>query len=945
MLGHGVNLTFWTLRLAAILATCSSAPAADPLDLYFSEVRPLLHAKCVQCHGPETQEAKLRLDTAEGILRGGEHGSLIKAGDPQTSLLWKSIRHEGEIKMPPKERLPESAVKKVEAWIQAGGRLADPVRVLWEDEPAIVAVFSKGDGRCELDPKDRASGEAALVIGRQRAAERVAGWKFAIREKPNAGQYRYLRFAWKKRGGGGMMLEVARGGEWRKQGEKNGAWFAGKNTTGWPAHEVAATAPAEWTLVTRDLWADGAWGDFDLTGICLTSFDGGEMLVDSILLARSREDLDAYKPGRGEMSLGSLPSSAKGDAWSDPANPIRLLFKGERLDLWSLKKVERPILPDIRQKDWTRDAIDHFLLAEMESANLAPALEADRATLIRRLSFDLRGLPPEPTEVQEFVADPAPDAYERLVDRWLADPAYGQRWARHWLDVVRYADTNGFERDEFRPQMFRYRDYVVRALNADKAYDRFVAEQLAGDELAAEQPKSSADLDSHLATGFLRLGQYDSTGAIFQEDKRNRDQLLGDLANTTGAAFLGLSLACCQCHDHKYDPLSQADHYRLRAFFAGVKFRDDIPVEPLEGGPSDKKKLGATTATDSGKQAPATHLLFQGDFHEQREEISPGFLSVLDPTPAKIKGLASNTTGRRSALAAWIASPENPLTARVIVNRLWQHHFGRGLVATPNDFGYSGARPTHPELLNYLAAELFAQGWSLKQMQRRMVLSAAYRQQSFVAADRLARDPENRHFSRQNPQRLDAETLRDAMLAASGSLLPVGAGRAMWPPVPEELMQAQPSILEAIEKKDEGRMQGWYADKEEACDVRSLFLVQKRCLPLPFLQTFDLPENSASCGRRDVTTVAPQALTLLNNDFSIRMAKSLAARARREAGEAPQAQIARAVWLAFGRAPAAEEADVLLVHYQRQCEANGEQRALAEVCRALLNANEFLYID
>ena len=259
-------------------------------------------------------------------------------------------------------------------------------------------------------------------------------------------------------------------GEWRKQDQKNGAWVAGKNTTGWAAHEVSPQAPGEWTFVTRDLWQDGAWGDFELTGLCLTAIDGGEMLVDSILLARSREDLDAYRPGRGESASSAATSLAKGDAWTDPANPIRRLFKGERLDIWSLKKVLRPALPAVRQAEWPHGAIDRFVLAEMERAGFTPAREADRGTLIRRLSFDLRGLPPTPEEIASFIADSAPDAYERLVDRYLADPAYGQRWARHWLDVVRYADTNGFERDEFRPQMFRFRDYVVRSLNADKPY-------------------------------------------------------------------------------------------------------------------------------------------------------------------------------------------------------------------------------------------------------------------------------------------------------------------------------------------------------------------------------------------------------------------------------------------------------------------------------------------
>src|SRR6185295_10914095 len=556
--------------------------------------------------------------------------------------------------------------------------------------------------------------------------------------------------------------------------------------------------------------------------------------------------------------------------------------------------------------------------------------------------------------------------------------------------------------DEFQSQIWLYRDYLIRSFNADKPFGRFVAEQLAGDETRPDDP------DALIATGYLRLGPYDSTGSIFMEQAKNRNELMTDLANTTGSAFLGLTMACANCHDHKYDPMSQADHFRLRAFFAGVERKDDtildlpaerdriqkhndaidartkdgqakaaaileparncllenrrgeIPPELLplldlkkeEQTPEIKQKIkpfveklkisdAEATATlseaqkkelaeitkkleeekkgrleftrgmtvrDAGAKPPATHLFYQGDFTQPREEVPPGFISALDPNPAAVTPPAGGeSSGRRSALAAWIASPENPLTGRVIVNRLWHHHFGRGIVGSPNDFGFSGLRPTHPELLDALASELFAKGGSLKAIHRMILRSATYRQQSSDDAAKRAVDPDNRLVWRQNPRRLDAEATRDAFLAVSGSLLPKDSGPPVWPPVPQHLLDAQPGILET--KSDQGardRKQEWYTSAVEATDVRSIFLVQKRVLTIPFMAPFDLPDLNVSCGRRDVTTVAPQALQLLNSSFSERMALAFAARVEKEArGE--DERISRALWLAVGRAPTVAE--------------------------------------
>lgn len=709
------------------------------------------------------------------------------------------------------------------------------------------------------------------------------------------------------------------------------------------------------------------------------------------------------------VPVTTTPSDAPvGDAFTDANNPIRKIWNGERLDLWSLKPPATVAVPTPQGTVFS-NPIDGFISQKLVEARTTQSPEADRRTLIRRVTFDLIGLPPTPEEVDAFTTDTDPLAYDKVVTRLLNSPHYGERQARLWLDVVRYADTHGYERDEFRPLAWKYRDYVVRSFNADKPYDRFVVEQLAGDELVAGLPSTSEEADTLIATGYLQLGQWDSTAAIFQEEARLRADEQADLTNTTASAFLGLTMSCCQCHDHKYDPLSQADHYRLRAFFAGVKRRDDLVIElpaeraaidahnavldqeaaPLKeelskldkGKEADKTRfeelqkqiagvdarrrnpavtMGATDQTDP----PVTHVFYQGDFHTPKEEVVPGFVSVILPGPAKIESPRPETTGRRLALANWIASPDNPWTARVLVNRIWQQHFGTGLVATPNDFGYSGAKPTHPELLDWLAMEFVQQGWSVKQLHRLIMTSATYRQQSRDREAARSVDPDNHLLWRQNVQRLDAETLRDSLLAVSGLLHQEGGGKARWPKVPDELLYAQPGIQEAIKGEDGGRMQGWFTDPPESTDVRSLYLVRKRCLPIPFLQAFDLPDTTVSCARRDTTVVAPQALMLLNSEDGIRYARALAerllseeqAKAGANAGgfdKLSPAIIQRAFRDTLCRAPDAEEERLslaFLISQAKQHRTAGEAdaaelKAVVDLCRAVLNLNEFAYYD
>jgi hypothetical protein len=641
-------------------------------------------------------------------------------------------------------------------------------------------------------------------------------------------------------------------------------------------------------------------------------------------------------------------------------------------------------------------------------------------------------LPPTADEVRAFVEDASPEAYEKLVDRLLASPRYGEHWARQWLDVIRYSDSNGFDWDEFRPQAWRFRDYVVRALNSDKPFDQFVREQLAGDEMIDGAPRDQRERDCLIATGYLRLGPQDNSAPLFNEQARSRAELMADLVETTGSAFLGLTLSCCRCHDHKFDPLSQVDHYRLRAFFAAVKFADDLPIdlaaeqesiralnaevdarlkpvqqerepilkpvkdrlrqERIEKLPAEQKELltrsgaekaklaavkkavepeekdvvaaltaeekkkyealgkqieeiGATKRafthallmSDSEGKVAETKLLFQGDYRNERQVVEPGFLSILDPNAAAIgKPKNPKSSGRRSALAQWIVSPGNPLTARVLVNRVWQGHFGRGLVATPNDFGLAGARPTHPELLDWLASETVRSGWSLKKLHRLIVTSATYRQASSSAsatASEAARiDADNALLWRQNLRRLSAEQVRDSVLVVSGLLRErTEGGPPVWPELPEEVRAANPALLDDNKEKTKG----WYPSPLPERNVRSLYLVQKRTVKVPFMETFDLPENAASCPRRNASVVAPQALALMNGALTADAARAMAAHIGRSGDAA--AQVHEAFAMALGREPDEAEA--------RACADLAKSRSLVELCRALLNVNEFLYVD
>ena len=717
---------------------------------------------------------------------------------------------------------------------------------------------------------------------------------------------------------------------------------------------------------------------------------------------------------RGDRAAHAVIDSATG--------PSTKLSAADRA-LWSLQPIQMRKPPEIDPSKgawwafWPRNPIDRFVLKGLRDKALSPAPEASKASLIRRITFDLTGLPPTPAEVDAFLADRATDAYERLVDRLLESPAYGQRWASHWLDLVRYAESDGHRQDAFRPQAWRYRDYVVRSFNADKPYDRFLTEQIAGDELDPDDPELK------VAAGYLRLGTY-------EYNQRNAHgqwaDILNDITDVTGEVFLGLSMGCARCHDHKFDPILQKDYYRLQAFFAPLMPRDDLTtaratewaayqtklavwenaaaevlrqikvieqpyrekgaasataklpediqailrkpekdrsllekqvgalayrqiayehaqVPTLLKGPAkaawDKlqKELKAfdalrpvapeplLTVTDIGPVSPPTWV--PGE-HGQKP-IDPGFPSVLDPAAARIEASprAPQSTGRRLALARWLSRPDNPLSTRVIVNRIWQFHFGRGLAGTPSDFGRLGDPPSHPELLDWLAVDFVRQGWQFKPLHRLIVTSAAYRQSAHrdprEVANALRVDPENRLLWKRTVQRLDAEEIRDAMLAASNNL---------------EVKMGGPSA-----KSEQYR---------RAIDTRII-----RNAPDALLETFDAPDGNATTPHRNITTTAPQALFLVNGDWALARAEALAARLEhaQPASTSYQDRVVVAFRLAFGRSPEPDETAEAIAFLRRQARSTGaaphrsdvaaDHAALVDFCHVLFNSNEFLYVD
>ena len=734
---------------------------------------------------------------------------------------------------------------------------------------------------------------------------------------------------------------------------------------------------------------------------------------------------------------------------------------------WSFQKPSRPAVPGVEAARWSRNPIDAFLRKRHHENGLQPAPRADRHTLIRRAYLDLLGLLPTPDDVTAFLGDESEGAFGRLVDTLLESPQYGERWGRHWLDVARYGDSGGYEHDYDYPNSWRYRDYVIRAFNQDKPYDQFVSEQLAGDEL------DEVTFDSLIATGFNRVMA--TVGYREKDNPQYRYTYLNDMITTTSRGFMGLSVECARCHDHKFDPIPQMDYYRMMAVFfpfvkydhalasaeevaaygaqvveiqkrtaplrqriaeitepykkiaweqelvqypeeiqvavhtpeakrtpgqklladqvlaiAGVgyeelispednaliksnkrqirhiaqelkplpvamgirdgdyRFGPDGPGDEVQPGKGDREFYNFEGAflpqPDKPYVPPPAHFLPTADYRNKGAEVEPGFLQVIggvDFPTARVLSNGSRTSGRRRALAEWIVSEDHPLTARVMVNRIWHHHFGRGIVSTPSNFGFMGQPPSHPALLDWLATEFIRKGWSVKAVHRQIMTSEAYQMSSsHHTPGNHEKDPENVYLWRYPLRRLEAEAIRDIILAASGTLNLRMGGRPFFPPIPAE-------VRKSFNK-------GRWEMNEEGPEVwrRSVYSYWKRGMSYPLFDVFDLPSLQVTCERRTVTTVPTQALTLLNNEFVLEQARYFAERVVREAGSDLADPVKLAYRIALSREPTTVELDYNLsflgrqrsYHAGRNATANPDLDAVADLCDVLLNLNEFVYI-
>ncbi len=719
---------------------------------------------------------------------------------------------------------------------------------------------------------------------------------------------------------------------------------------------------------------------------------------------------------------------------------------------WPFSAPKRPAVPHVQDTSWIRNPIDAFVLARLEKAGLQPNPSADRLTLLRRVTFDLTGLLPTPAERDAFLTDRAPDAYERLVDRLLRSPHFGERWAQHWLDVVRFAETDGFKVDRLRPEAWRYRDYVIRSFNNDLPYDRFVSQQIAGDELEPSNP------DALIATGFYRLPPEETTGSNY---RMIRQDILDDITDVFGTTFLGLTFGCARCHNHKFDPLTQKDYFRLQAFFTPLMQRDDLPLASAEEQASYQRRLAqwkeatkewrtqcdallaqprkdireeviatfdidtqqalrtparkrtplqrqlaalANKQIDSkasrayrrlskeqraiydelqkkieaGKpeplpvamgvsnikgEPPPTYRLATGNYLRPRERVQPDFPECLAISDASQKRQENTTLLRsvakqRTDLTRWLCLPDHPLTGRVIVNRLWQHHFGTGIVATPNDFGEMGEKPTHPDLLDYLAAELVRHGWKLKAIHRLIVTSATYRQASSPSRNTkidkaLAVDPGNKLLWHARVKRREAEAIRDAILQVSGQLNPRMGGPSNCPLLPAVVLESK---------------YAWEPDQRASDrNRRSIYILAKRNFAYPLFDAFDQPDRINSCPVRPVTVTAPQALAMLNGEFSLTQARHLAGLLTSDHGNAAAPLIRAAYLRVLSREPDAEETAAAEKFLRQQTQLIGAKNsrfgsdavaapkttgldpafaaAVVDFCHALLNSAEFLNVE
>ena len=782
--------------------------------------------------------------------------------------------------------------------------------------------------------------------------------------------------------------------------------------------------------------AKSKMGNLDLTAAPALLRVAGAKSADSSLYLHLTGKTQPQMPMGGHLTD---PQIALFRDWIDAGARIdSQTLSSAQKPYWFFQPVAKPAVPKVAAGQ-NASPVDAFILAKLNENHITPNSATDKTTLLRRATLDLTGLPPTPEETQSFLADDSPKAFEKVVDRLLASPHYGERWGREWLDLARYADTNGFKADEPRPNIWRYRDYVIQSFNDDKPYDRFIREQIAGDQLYPD------DLNARIATGFLRHYTDETNQPVIE---LRRQELLSDITDTVGGVFMGLTVGCAKCHDHKFDPILQKDYYRLQSFFANVRADDntillqgekleayrkqlaeynektngiraemDALVEPfaqqerdyytprfstgtqeairtpddqrtpyqsllaIQGmpqivhpwetftkklKPEQKKRFDelaaqlksfdalkpnppvAQTMIENGPVAPKTYVLVGGEWSNHGPEVQPGFLSILDPNDVNI------AAGRRAALANWLADPKNPMTARVMVNRIWQGHFGTGIVASSSDFGTVGDRPSNQQLLDYLAATFVENGWSIKKMHRAIMLSNVYQESSLAQTEAMSADPENKLMWRYPRHRVEGEVLRDAMLMTSGKLnLKIG-GPGIHPDLPPGVNAVGYAA--------------WPADKDKSeDDRRSVYVFVKRVLTYPMFEAFDEATSEESCPRRFSTVVPSQALTLMNDKYVLDWSRSLAGRVLGDTGLTREQQINRAYRIAFGRAPEPDEVTAVSEFLTKQTAlvtgrmtrhepvllpdqipAGTEQAfaaAFVDFAHALMSSNEFLYIN
>ena len=617
----------------------------------------------------------------------------------------------------------------------------------------------------------------------------------------------------------------------------------------------------------------------------------------------------------------------RGAPWPDQADEPDPQ-KQKAADHWSFRALRKPQLPQ-ESNSWITSPIDAFVLQKLRNAGLKPTGPATKEALLRRVSFDLTGLPPSPDQIESFTRSRNPHAFEQVVDRLLSSPAYGERWARHWLDVVRYADSGGYETDIFYEQAWRYRDYVVRSLNEDKPYDRFLMEQVGGDELWPEQTEAMQD-----AVAVWTLGEWPNALDAYPEMLeyvRRTDQV-----STLSEMALGLTVGCANCHDHKYDPITQRDYFGLEAIFAASETWNRNTRSKAWG----QGERTAHRAVRHANPPLPIRLLKRGNLHQPARLIGPALPGFL-PGGGPLETGTGENTRRRARLARWLVSPENPLTARVMVNRLWQWHFGQALATTPNDLGTQGSPPSHPELLDWLASEFMESGWSLKRVHRQLILSATYQQSAVRDAQSLALDSENRWLSGFSRRQLEAEEVWDQLHAAAGSLDQRQFGKPFVP----RLTEGELKGMYDLENKRELK---WPVTAEQ--DRRALYILNRRSFRFPFFEAFDPPNTAVSCPVRQTTTVPAQALTLLNNGIVVQQSQAMAARLEHDAGRDLESIVKRAWLLAYNRTPTRTEermAQEFITAAQAAHASAGaaaaQSIALREFCLALMNTTEFIY--